>query len=149
MTEVFLQVQNWLGEEKMLLPNELCAWRAVTLVQSLGELACVQLCGVRLGCVAPCVPPSEGGCWVQSMPLSQRGGCLRSERHRGFNELAGSAASFPVCCVFPMDVTIKAYAPSHAARRWVYSPPGSLLASARMGKLTESVSQILKVQDLL
>lgn len=105
MTEVFLQVQNWLGEEKMLLPNELRAWRAVTLVQSPGELACAQLCGVRLGCVAPCAPPSEGGRWVQSMPPSQRRGCLRSH---GFNELAGSAVSFPVRCVFPMDVTIKA-----------------------------------------
>lgn len=101
MTEVFLQVQNWLGEEKMLLPNELHAWRAVTLVQSLGELACVQLCGVRLGCVAPCVPPSEGGCWVQSMPLSQRGGCLRSERHRGFHELAGARRHSQCVVYFP------------------------------------------------
>lgn len=43
VTEIFLQVQNWL-EEKMLLSNELRAWLLITLVQSLGERGRTQLC---------------------------------------------------------------------------------------------------------
>lgn len=42
VTEIFLQVQNWL-EEKMLLSNELRAWRLITLMQSLGERCRAQL----------------------------------------------------------------------------------------------------------
>lgn len=54
VTEIFLQVQNWL-EEKMLLSNELRAWRLITLMQSLGERGRARpapLTAARLGTAA-------------------------------------------------------------------------------------------------
>lgn len=63
----------------MLLPNDLRAWRAVTLVRSPGELACAQLCGARLGCGgAGC-----GAAWLRvRLPLKGAAGFRACPRVR-------------------------------------------------------------------
>lgn len=81
VTKIFLQVQNWL-EEQRLLPNELRAWCVIILVQSPGSSAVpgpTDGRGAFLGCsrlLPSCIPlplhsnvpqPLERGHWVQTI----------------------------------------------------------------------------------
>lgn len=117
----------------MLLANERRAWRVITLVQPPGEHACAQLRGsggARLGgggarCGAAYLHarlPLKGAAGFRAFS-SQSRDCLRCERHRDLNAFAGAQRHYQYVNVFPMNVTIKPYAPSQAAHRRVYSHP--------------------------